>query len=266
MRLLGRSILFSDTNAEWKKRRTAFAPAFYKGKLVKMVEIAKESVRTTINRWKKLNNGEPGKQFAIMDEMQIMSSRILLNCALGEDISERTIPFRRNGKVTEMNISKAMLITFEDCLGRMASPHTLFFPILRDIYILPYEREIEANCREIRKLVEEIIRNRRDACLKDPSMKLRGDFLQILLDDETTSGDEQLIVDECLTFFFAGSQTSNLSSTNLIYMLVKHPEYRKNILKELEKVVVQPYLQANLSKVDSFDILDLMDFENTGDL
>ena len=129
-----------------------------------------------------------------------------------------------------------------------------------------YEREIEANCREIRKLVEEIIRNRRDACLKDPSMKLRGDFLQILLDDETTSGDEQLIVDECLTFFFAGSQTSNLSSTNLIYMLVKHPEYRKNILKELEKVVVQPYLQANLSKVDSFDILDLMDFENTGDL
>ena len=32
--LLGDSILFSDTNAEWRKRRTAFSPAFYKGKLV----------------------------------------------------------------------------------------------------------------------------------------------------------------------------------------------------------------------------------------
>jgi hypothetical protein len=52
-----------------------------------------------------------------------------------------------------MNIAKAMLETFEACLDRMASPHTLFFPILRDIYILPFEREIEANCREIRKSI-----------------------------------------------------------------------------------------------------------------
>ena len=69
MQLTGRSILFADTGPEWRKRRTAFTPAFYKGKLVQMVELAKDSVRTTINRWKEINGGQPRKQFNFMEEM-----------------------------------------------------------------------------------------------------------------------------------------------------------------------------------------------------
>ena len=59
LRLLGNSILFADTNAEWRKRRTAFSPAFYKGKLVKMVEIAKECMRKTVTKWKAISGGKP---------------------------------------------------------------------------------------------------------------------------------------------------------------------------------------------------------------
>jgi len=32
-----------------------------------------------------------------------------------------------------------------------------------------------------------------------------GDLLGILLEDENFKGDDRMIVDECLTFFFAGS-------------------------------------------------------------
>ena len=112
LRLLGRSILFADTDPEWKKRRQAFTPAFYKGKLIKMVDIAKESVRTTHKRWKRINDEQPDKPFAIMDEISMMSSRILLNCALGEDISERLIPYHHKGKVEQKMISWVMLQTF----------------------------------------------------------------------------------------------------------------------------------------------------------
>ena len=87
----------------------------------------------------------------------------------------------------------------------MASPHVCFFPILRDIYIFPYEREVLANCREIRKAIAEIVNKRRKDCQADQSLKSKGDFLQILLEDETTKNDNELIIDECLTFFFAGS-------------------------------------------------------------
>jgi cytochrome P450 len=47
-----------------------------------------------------------------------------------------------------------------------------------------------------------------------------------------------MIVDECLTFFFAGSQTSSAAAQNLILMLIKHTEIRDNILAELDTMLI----------------------------
>ena len=52
--LTGRSILFAETTREWKEARKTLSPAFYKGKLVGLVEIARESVRTSTDRLKNL--------------------------------------------------------------------------------------------------------------------------------------------------------------------------------------------------------------------
>lgn len=155
--LLGNSILFSDTDAEWRKRRTAFSPAFYKGKLVQMVEIAKQSMAKTVSRWKAIGGGRPRIRFDFMEEMSIMSSRILLSCALGEDISETLIPYRANGRTEMRPLNFVLLQTFFDCLNRMASPHTCWLPFLRTKLILPYERAILANCRAIRRQIAQVI-------------------------------------------------------------------------------------------------------------
>ena len=50
--LTGRSILFAETSKEWKEARKTLSPAFYKGKLIKLVEIARESVRFSANQLK----------------------------------------------------------------------------------------------------------------------------------------------------------------------------------------------------------------------
>lgn len=105
-------------------------------------------------------------------------------------------------------------------------------------------------------------------------MQLKGDFLQILLEDETTRNNDELIIDECLTFFFAGTQTSNLTSQNLVYMLVKHPHYYEQVLHEIDTVIVQPYLHEQVeagsmeagTNFKGINILELMNFENTGDM
>ena len=39
--LTGNSILFAETSDDWRKSRKAISPAFYKGKLENLVEIAK---------------------------------------------------------------------------------------------------------------------------------------------------------------------------------------------------------------------------------
>jgi cytochrome P450 len=41
MCITGRSILFADTDEKWSQRRKALSPAFYKGKLISMINLAK---------------------------------------------------------------------------------------------------------------------------------------------------------------------------------------------------------------------------------
>ena len=52
----GEAILFTETTKQWKEARKAMSPAFYKGKLENMTEIAKEAVRTTVKRHESLLN------------------------------------------------------------------------------------------------------------------------------------------------------------------------------------------------------------------
>lgn len=76
-------------------------------------------------------------------------------------------------------------------------------------YILPSERETKKNCLGLRTLVSEMVDKRRAELKKDPEgVKARGDLLSILCTDELFCNDTEMIKDECLTFFFAGSQTS----------------------------------------------------------
>jgi len=55
--------------------------------------------------------------------------------------------------------------------------------------------------------------------------------------------DDELIIDELLTIFFAGSQTTANATQNLILHLLNHPKYEKDILNELDEKIVQPYLK-----------------------
>jgi cytochrome P450 len=79
-----------------------------------------------------------------------------------------------------------------------------------------------------------------------------------------------MIVDECLTFFFAGSQTSSAAAQNLMLMLIKHPEIRNKILAELDTILIQPHLNSSVNqgktKEAKVNVLDLINFDNSGDL
>jgi cytochrome P450 len=85
--------------------------------------------------------------------------------------------------------------------------HVFFFSGFAQYYLLPYERDIQANCHAIRALFQKMVEKRR----ADPSVG-KGDLLSILLSDSLFNMDTEMIIDECLTFFFAGSQTSSIAT------------------------------------------------------
>ena len=99
--LTGGSILFAETSDDWRKSRKAISPAFYKGKLENLIEIAKQAVSTTLERFKEIQaKGGPRAQVDIMEEIGLMTARILLVCALGVDCADDPVDFWEGGVKT----------------------------------------------------------------------------------------------------------------------------------------------------------------------
>lgn len=88
------------------------SPAFYKGKLETLTEIAKSAVRTTVERFESLSskNGEVD----IMQEVNTMTTRILLVCAFGVDIADQKVDFWINGRLEKRTVGFSLLATFND--------------------------------------------------------------------------------------------------------------------------------------------------------
>ena len=132
-------------------------------------------------------------------------------------------------------------------LSRLGSPHCLLFgAIFTPLFLTPFERDVKANCETLRAFINSIVEKRRAELASDPSLKAKkGDFLTILLTEPHFKDNDSRIIDECLTFFFAGSQTSAATTQNLICSLVKHPEYQLKLRNELFDVIVRPHLDTN---------------------
>jgi len=58
--------------------------------------------------------------------------------------------------------------------------------------------------------------------------------MNILLETEFyQKNDDGLLIDEIITFFLAGMKTSQTTTTNLIYQLIKNPEVKSKLLNEI---------------------------------
>ena len=94
------------------------------------------------------------------------------------------------------------------------------------------EKEIFANTDNLRAFLKKMINIRRSE-MDSPSFVSKGDFLTMLLQDELFRGQDEYIVDECLTFMGAATQTTTILISNAIYYLTKCPEKKEILRKEL---------------------------------
>ncbi len=85
----------------------------------------------------------------------------------------------------------------------------------------------------MRELFLGIVEMRRQD-FKNPDFQDKGDLLTILLNDELFRDNETLIIDECLTFYFAGSQTTGLTTSNMILFMMQQPNLFQDIRKEIQ--------------------------------
>jgi cytochrome P450 len=97
-RLTGRSILFDSSTEGWATRRKTMSPAFYKGKLQGLVQIAKGVVGTYLTRFEGLTAEGPAR-VNMINEISNLQVSILISCVIGEDISQVKVDFWERGRL-----------------------------------------------------------------------------------------------------------------------------------------------------------------------
>lgn len=144
------------------------------------------------------NNGEI--TIDMVSDINNLMVRLLLACVVGKDVSENMIEYWVNGVPTKKDLGYALRKTFVEMIERLASPHVSLFPWLADVYLTQHERDLARNCQSIRNLVNSIIQQRKPTQNGDDN-----DLLSILLLNPLFADNDELMIDELLTIFFAGS-------------------------------------------------------------
>jgi cytochrome P450 len=110
----------------------------------------------------------------------------------------------------------------------------------------------------LRENIKKIILDKKKEAEKDKSLLEKGDLMTILLSDDLFKDDIEMIIDECLTFFLAGTQTTSALVGNTIALAMRHPEVMKKINAELNELMVESQ-STNL-----YDCLTLDNLSNLG--
>mmetsp|Transcript_32637 Transcript_32637/g.31850 ORF Transcript_32637/g.31850 Transcript_32637/m.31850 type:complete len:154 (+) Transcript_32637:123-584(+) len=113
----------------------------------------------------------------------------------------------------------------------------------------------------MRAMFQKVVQARREEIKKNHESLKRGDLLTILLTDDLFMEDDKMIIDECLTFFFAATQTSSMSTQNMILHMLDQPKILQEVRMELRREIIDPFIEKNPSCKDT-SIIDMLDFEN----
>jgi len=97
-----------------------------------------------------------------MQEVNRMTTRILLVCAFGLDIADMKVDYWIDGVLGKRSVGYSLETTFQGLVQKITSPHIQLFPFLAKHHITPWERDLRRNAEALRNFVEIIINQRRE--------------------------------------------------------------------------------------------------------
>ena len=224
--LLGSGILTSE-GAEWKWQRQAASPMFRPPELAGFVPAFVRAGQARLKAWRAT---PPGSVHAIDDEMTQATFDVIAATLLPS--SDRELGLSIQGCVSALQKSGGWDILF----AAMNLPQWLPRPGMVS--------EVRA-MKTLRSTVAAYIREQRERTLMPG---LPEDLTQRLIaarDPESGQqmGDERL-VDNVLTFFLAGHETTAKALAWTLFLLARYPEWAARLEEEVERVVGKASLAA----------------------
>lgn len=213
--ILGEGLLTSEGDF-WIRQRRLSQPAFHKERIAGLIDIMAECVQEVMKEW-----GEKYKEGELADITFEMNRLALL-------IVSRTL-FR--AEITEEDINKlnqALAIAIEAGAEKVRNPFKL------PLWIpTPQNQREKASIKTIHSLIGRII----DKRIADT--RQHNDLLDMLVharDEETGEGmSRQQLMDEVVTLFIAGHETTANALNFTWYLLAQNPDADQKLIDEIHE-------------------------------
>ena len=253
-KLMGDSFLFSRADAAWKTKRKACSHAFYKDRLVHMIEVLKQKMADSCKEWMAVIAKEGYTDISLGDAFQDIFVRNIITISFGEDVSDSEITmWHRPSREIEssepfvlqkMSFGKALTLVNAQ-VATIAAKAKLSNPLYRAIYFATghsvsftsQERYIDDNSHRVRCFINEYVQKRKTAKQKT-AVQNSSDLLSLFFQTPEVFTDE-FIIDELVDFFAAASATTMNGSTAFIGHLATSPESLQKVRAEFEDICRQ---------------------------
>lgn len=211
--LVGKGLVVSHGDA-WMRQRRLMSPPFTPQRLQRIVPVIAEVAAERLGRWKKSGGGI----FEMWSEMSEITMTALLRTIFATSMSESTM--------------KDFVRAFDTLVAHLNVRGPTFF--LPDWFPLPGRTKALAAQRELHRIIEDIIRERKQ------SGETGDDLLGLLLasrDDDGEGMSAELLRDEIKTAVFAGYDSTATGLAFTLYLLAMHPESKRRARDEVMKVM-----------------------------
>lgn len=228
-RMTGESV-FTTEGKVWQRQRKMMQPAFHAQRIHSYTETMATFTEEMVAAW------QPGNLIAIDKALATLTLRIIAKTMLGIDLEDQ---------VAKIGRYMSTLVSIAESQLQAGYLQPAWLPTPMNI------RHAWAKWR-IRTLLRQIVRQRRDAGVDE------GDLLSMILftrDEQGQPMSEEEAVDQLVSLFFAGQDTTSAALAWAWHLLLAHPEVAQRAQAEvdhvlgnrpisLEQVPKLPYLEA----------------------
>ncbi|NWV87143.1 CP46A hydroxylase, partial [Machaerirhynchus nigripectus] len=220
-RFLGNGLVTVCNHEHWRKQRRIMDPAFSRSYLIGLMETFNEKAEELMEKLEEKADGKT--EFSMLSMMSRVTMDIIGKVAFGLELNalsddQTPLPNAVTKIMEGLNKARIPLIRF------MPGQRKLVKEARESVRLL---RRVGKECIDRRR---EAIQNGKEATLDILTQILKGDALEESRDDEN-------ILDNFITFFVAGHDTSANQMTFTVMALGQHPEILERAQAEVDEVL-----------------------------
>ncbi|XP_016154216.1 PREDICTED: cholesterol 24-hydroxylase isoform X1 [Ficedula albicollis] len=220
-RFLGNGLVTVCNHEHWHKQRRIMDPAFSRSYLIGLMDTFNEKAEELMEKLEEKADGKT--EFSMLSMMSRVTMDIIGKVAFGlelNSLSDDQTPLPNA-------VTKVM-----EGLNKARVPFMRFIPGKQK-----FVKEVRESVRLLRRVAKECIDRRREAIQngKEATMDILTQILKGAALEETR--DDENILDNFITFFVAGHETSANQMTFTVMALGQHPEILERAQAEVDEVL-----------------------------